>query len=517
MYRPEMEGTMPATPAELLAKLVGFYRYRPTLYVEDMFPWGRKGTPLAHHTGPRKWQREFFEEVEQHALQMEQTDKTAWSTLRKAIASGRGVGKSSGFGMLSCWFMDCHPGASIRVTASTETQLRTITMPELKKWRALSLTSSHWEHSGLKVYPSKRYANIITQALSIDTSMHAVAGYPWSEENPDGFAGAHNAHGFMLLMDEASAIPRSIFSVATGFFTEVIKPRYWLCFSNPRRVDGAFFDTFANPLWRTSNLNGRDVEGVDQAVYDDIAATYGENSTEYRVEVLGQFPTSGSDSFFNAEELAKAITRTPPMDRTAPLILGVDVARFGEDQTVLRLRRGKDAQTIPPIKMSQANTMAVANRVAETITQYQPDAVFVDVGGVGGGVFDRLHQLGYRQVVPVDFGSSAGVEKHRFKNKRGAMYGALREWVYSGGCIDPDVADEARQIKYAYDSGTETAIKIESKKDMKKRGLRSPDELDALAITFAEPVAKRAWFPDEGKMGYDTATNTYDELGTGGY
>ena len=179
-----------------------------------------------------------------------------------------------------------------------------------------------------------------------------------------------------------------------------------------------------------------------------------------------------------------------------PFVMGVDVARFGDDRTVIALRRGRDARSIPWIKLAGADTMTVAAKVAEIAQQYRPDAIFIDGGGPGGGVVDRLRQLQH-SVFDVQFGGKAD-HSHIgqdgaivYANKRAEMWGSMRAWL-AGGMIpdDRELLADLTGVEYGYAlrEGRD-AIILEKKEDMKKRGLASPDLADALALTFAYPVA----------------------------
>jgi len=170
-----------------------------------------------------------------------------------------------------------------------------------------------------------------------------------------------------------------------------------------------------------------------------------------------------------------------------PLIIAVDVARFGDDQSVICYRRGRDARTIDWQTYRGVDTMQLASYISEAVRTHQADAVFVDGGGVGGGVVDRLHQL-HVPVIEVNFGSKA--EDSRYQNKRAEMWGNMRDWL-QGGAIpkDRELGDDLIGVEYGFTPTNK--IQLEKKEDMKKRGLASPDLGDALALTFAYPVAPK--------------------------
>jgi hypothetical protein len=177
--------------------------------------------------------------------------------------------------------------------------------------------------------------------------------------------------------------------------------------------------------------------------------------------------------------------------------MGVDIARQGADQSVIRFRRGLDARSIPAVKFRIPDLMQIASRVMEQVNSHNPDAVFVDGTGIGWGVHDRLNQLGCPNAVGVDFGSKADRTDARdaaarYANKRAEMWGFMKEWLKVGSLPDDnELTADLKAVDYGYDASD--AILLERKDDMRRRGLASPDDGDALALTFAYPVAKRDW------------------------
>ena len=211
----------------------------------------------------------------------------------------------------------------------------------------------------------------------------------------------------------------------------------------------------------------------------------------------GVFPRSGSLQFIDGPRVDEAVARLLTEDPTAPLIMGVDIARQGEDQTVIRFRRGLDARSMPALKFRIPDLMLVASRVMEQVNAHSPDAVFVDGTGIGWGVVDRLAQLGCSRAIGINFGGRAertdgGEAAARYANKRAEMWGFMKEWVRSG-CLpdDADLIADLGDVEYGYDGSD--ALLLERKDDMRRRGLASPDDGDALALTFAYPVARKDW------------------------
>ena len=509
-----MSRTAPASAGpeeqQLLTDILS-YKYDPLGFVMYAFPWGVKGTPLEKLKGPRRWQVAELTRIGEHLrLDVEKAKIGLPPTpLYLALSSGRGIGKSAFLAMLDLFVMSCWIGATSIVTANTEAQLRTRTMAELGKWHTMSINAHWFDKSTTSLKPHTWFAELVKKQLKIDTQYYYVDAQSWSEENPDAFAGAHSQIGMMVQFDEASGIADPIWKVTEGFFTDLAPLRLWLAISNPRRNTGQFFECFHKnrAFWSTRYIDARDVEGNDRGVYQRIVDAHGEDHDVTRVEVKGEFPRTGSNQFIGRELVAKAAARELVDDPGAPLIMAVDVARFGSNESVIRFRKGRDARSIPAVRMKGADTMKVAETAAGLIERNNPDAVFVDGGGVGGGVIDRLHQMGYR-VREVQSGESAD-DTERYANKRVEMWGLMRDWL-TIGCIDDDhrLADDLAGPEYTV--ALKGQLKLETKEAMQKRGLSSPDDGDSLGLTFAGPVARKDANTARRRGAERTAISDYD-------
>jgi len=458
----------------------------PEAFVLFAFPWGQPNTPLAKFKGPRKWQREVLSGIATHIK--ENRGQVDMNTLREAISSGRGIGKSALVSWLILWMLSTRIGSSVIVSANSEAQLRSVTWGELTKWQAMIINNHWWEISATKLVPAKWICELVERDLKKGTRYWAAEGKLWSEENPDSYAGVHNHDGMMVIFDEASGIPDAIWSVGAGFFTENILDRYWMAFSNPRRNSGYFYECFnaKRAFWNTRNIDARDVEDTDKQVYEQIIAEYGEDSSQARVEVYGEFPSAGEDQFIGARLVDDAGGREKYKDATAPIILGVDPARGGADSTVIVVRQGRDLLAIK--RYNGEDTMTTVGRVIDAIEEYRPALTVIDEGGLGYGILDRLKEQRYK-VRGVNFGWKSS-KPVMWGNKRAEMWGAMRDWLKTASIPNDRQlkADLTGPMKKPDSSGT---IYLEGKKEMRSRGLASPDAGDALAVTFAFPVAHR--------------------------
>ena len=466
----------------------------PREFVRYVYPWGKPNTPLADLKGPRNWQDQNLKAIADY-IQEARRAKALTGTLpdmyREAIASGRGIGKSADFSWIAHWLVSTRLGSSVWVTANGEPQLKTKTFPEISKWVSMGLNSHWFDINATSIIPAKWFSELVQKDLKIDPKYWYIAAQLWSEENPDAFAGAHNGYGECYLFDEASGIPKPIWTVAQGVFTEQIVDRYWLAFSNPRRNDGAFFECFHKnrDRWRTRHIDARTVEGVAQDVYQSIIQEHGPESDEARVEVYGQFPNQANNQFISHSLTQASAEREASLDPGAPLLMGVDVARGERDSNVFAFRKGRDARTYPWVRFKCSDMTVTASRVAEEATTRKVDAIFVDGNGVGGPLVDILRSWKFR-VVEVQAGGSPN-EENKYKNKRAEMWGLMKEWLQLG-CIpdDPTLKSDLTGPEYSYDPVTNKLV-LEAKEHMRdKRGLASPDMADALAMTFAQPVAR---------------------------
>ena len=481
------------------------YRHDPLGFVRWAFPWGEAEGPLAHHAGPEAWQEKVLRAVGDG---LAARTSESGGPVRVAVASGHGVGKSALVAWLILWAMATDPATRGVVTANTETQLKTKTWVELGKWHRLAMTHN-WATLGATSIASALPGT--GEAASLATGR--VDMVPWAAHNPEAFAGLHN-HGsrVLLVFDEASSIADPIWETAEGALTDAGTEIVWLAFGNPTRTSGRFFECFHRfrGRWHTQQVDSRAVSLTDKQQLARWVADYGEDSDFVRVRVRGQFPRAGSMQFIDTVLVEHAMKR--PVDLAThqlnPLVMGVDVARFGDDRSVIVLRRGLDARTWPMEKHQGLDLMTLAARVAERAAAENVRAVFVDEGGIGAGVVDRLRQLGVPFVFGVHFGGKpetwdAEGAKPKYANKRAEMWGNMKAWLAQASLPDEtDLRADLCGCEYGYDGSQ--AIQLEKKADMKKRGLASPDIGDALALTFALPVTGAAWDLPRGNDSFKT-------------
>jgi hypothetical protein len=472
---------------ELMARLwAPAIKDNPLAFVMFAFPWGQPGTPLEHFKGPRKWQREVLTHIADHITQNK--GQLDFNTLRHAVSSGRGIGKSALVSWITIWMLTTRIGSTTIISANSESQLRSVTWAEITKWLAMALNSHWFEVSATRLMPAKWLTELVERDLKKGTRYWGVEGRLWSAENPDAYAGVHNFDGVLVVFDEASGIDDSIWAVTSGFFTENTPNRFWMAFSNPRRNTGYFYEAFNSKreFWTTKVVDARTVEGTDKQVYQQIIDEYGADSSQAHVEVYGQFPSEGDDQFISASLVDEAMKRPKYQDQSAPIVIGVDPARFGADATVIAVRQGRDIIAIQ--RHRGDDTMTVVGHVIEAIEEYKPALVVIDEGGLGAGIVDRLKEQRYK-IKGVNFGNKSS-NPVMYGNKRAEMWGKMKDWLKTAS-IPLDRFLKTDLISPMMKPDSKGTIFLESKKDMKARGLASPDAADAICVTFAFPVAHR--------------------------
>ena len=500
------------TERELAEFIAGFYD-NPYGFVMAVFPWGQpflpdgSENPLRDKKGPEPWQEEELKALGVHIrnniiLQGMGLELVPW---KSAYASGHGVGKSAYVAWIIYFLMSTRKDTRGVVTASTQFQLEDKTWPELSKWHNLALNRHWFEWSAtgfaFAAYPDDKKKNYKTTAATV------------SEQKTEAFAGLHNeGKTVFVVFDEASGVPGKVWEVSEGALTD--GEGFFFAFGNPTRPDGEFADCFDKhaPLYRTKHVDSREVSHTNKEALRLIIQKYGEDSDEVKVRIRGLFPSQAFNGFISVEIARAAMERELEyIDRDAGLIMAIDVARFGNDSSVIGFRRGRDARSIPSKKfkgLSITKLASIAMREADT---HRPDVIVIEATGVGAGLVDIMKDRGY-PVVEVHPGAAA--EAHElYINRRAEYWSILRDWLFEEGCIQDsdELFTQLTTILYTLDRH-EQRVKLEPKEEMKKRGLPSPDDADMLALTFAVRVARRDRNRDAHGRNRGRAITEYDEM-----
>ena len=459
-----------------LIRLAQKWQRDPLEFAQKAFPWGVGA--LSGMTGPDEWQTGVLTRMRDHIQQGMSFDEV----FRHAVASGNGIGKSCLVAWICLWAICTMSDTRGVVTANTDTQLRTKTFAELAKWYNLCVFRPWFVMTATSIM-SRQPGHEKTWRID---------AVPWSEANPEAVAGMHNkGKRLLIVFDEASGIADSIWEAIEGAQTDKDTQIWWLCFGNPTRNTGRFYECFGRyrHRWHHFNVDSRTAAASNKEQIQQWVDDYGEDSDFVKVHVRGVFPSSSDLQFIPRATVDQAVSRSMPhVDYTKMVaIIGLDVARFGNDAAVMWTRFGLDARSMQKKLYRGLDGHELGAKVAEYYNELRAMGVRkivinVDVGGVGASPVDWLRHNGY-DVNAINFGSDA-TNKARYRNLRAEMWGRMREWL-AVGCIpdDDDLISDLTGIEYGYTPINQ--IYLEKKEDMKKRGLPSPDNADALALTFA--------------------------------
>ena len=450
---------------QILALIPEWYA-DPLRFVKEAFPWGHGA--LEGETGPDEWQSDFLRDLGEEVKRAEREK----GSIRMAVASGHGVGKTAMTSWIIIWFLTVRDPAKVRVTANTEAQLLGTDWAELNLWWQRAV-HKHW------------FTWTATAFYRIDNERNARAeAVTWNENKAAAFAGVHSKNT-LLLMDEASGIPQVIWETAIGYLTT--EQAIHLAFGNPTEPSGGFYDCFhkLKHRWNTRNIDSRTAKKADRKLLDEIVADYGEDSDIVRRRVRGMFPRQGAKQFISRDVVEEAVARRVPREEydSYSIIMGVDVARYGDDRSCILLRQGPKVLSIETFE--QTNLAEFLDLVVSTLKMNRDIvACYVDEVGLGAGVVDMAQRYDDR-VMGINVGRRAK-RPDIYMNLRIELWAKGKKWLETADLPDNEqLVQELSTPEYTTGAGGKT--QLERKEHMKARGLPSPDIADALMLTFAGP------------------------------
>ena len=397
-----------------------------------------------------------------------------------SVRSGHGTGKSTVASWAMLWYMLTRVPVKVVVTAPTASQLFDALFGECRRWAKLlppavgELLEIKSDRIELKASPEEAFISARTSRA----------------EQPDALQGIH-AEFVLLVVDEAPGVSEAVFESAGGSMSG--HNATTLLLGNPTRTQGYFYDTFhrLSSEWKNLHVSCVDSPRVSHEYVNEMASRYGEGSNAYRVRVLGEFPLADDDTMISLELAQAAVDRDVIQNPDAPILWGLDVARFGTDSSALCKRQAN--LVLEPIKTWRnldlmSLTGAVLHEWESTDFKERPAEILVDSIGLGAGVVDRLREL----KVPargINVGESPAI-KGQYMNLRAELWGKAKGWLEKRDCKlprDEQLVNELSSPRYSFMSNGK--LKLESKDDMKRRGIASPDRADAFVLTFASDAA----------------------------
>ncbi len=400
---------------------------------------------------------------------------------RVAVRSCNGSGKTYIAAHAVLWWLMCFPDALAITTAPTEHQVRDVLWREIRR-----------------VYHGSEHliqGKLLRTSLELGDKHYALG---LSTNTPERFQGFHEGH-ILFVVDEASGVREGIFEAIEGSMTS--EHARMLLLGNPTALSGYFYEAFhrRRSLWQTIHISALDTPNlvagkvempnlVTPKWVEDARINWGEESPMYQIRVLGDFPSESEDTLISLKIIESAVEGKDPASASdneddEQVEVGVDVARFGSDRTVLCVRRGD--RVIDIASYAKKDTMETAGLVNACVGRYSPVHVRIDVIGVGAGVVDRLKELGVPGVTGVNVAHRATNPEH-FANLKAELYDGLRERFQQGRIRipgDQKLISELASIRYSFTSSGQT--RLEDKDDLRGRGLPSPDMADALMLAFA--------------------------------
>ncbi|HDR9253543.1 TPA: DEAD/DEAH box helicase family protein [Burkholderia vietnamiensis] len=435
------------------------YYYDPILFVQEVLG-----------AEPYEWQKEFLQAI-------------ADGNRKISVRSGHGVGKSTATSWAAIWHMCTRVPQKTVITAPTASQLFDALFSEMRTW-IKKLPPALCERFAITTDRVELIAAPEESFISLRTAR---------KEAPQALAGVHSEN-VLLIADEASEVDEAVFVAASGSMSGHSATTILL--GNPTRSSGYFFEsqtTLANDWW-TRKISCVDMVAcgqVAQAYVDEQAKRFGVDSNNYRVRVLGEFPEGDDDTVLPLSLIESAIRRDVEEPPGQKCVWGLDVARYGSDRTALCIRHGNTVRNKVEW-WAGLDTMQTVGRVKAMYDacayEDRPVEILVDVIGIGAGVVDRCREMGL-PVRGINVSESPAMGD-KYLNLRAELWYKAREWLEARDCKLPDdqqLKAELATVRYGFQSNGK--VKIESKDDIKKRGVRSPDLADAFILTFASDAA----------------------------
>lgn len=406
---------------------------------------------------------------------------------RISIRSGHGVGKTTFLAWVDLHFMLTRYPCKVAITAPSSTQLYDALAAEVKLWLKRAEANADGTPSILAGILEPTSDRVFMKA----SPEGCFTTYRTSRrDNPEALQGIHAEH-VLLIADEASGVEENVFEAAAGSMST--RGSITILAGNPTRATGFFYNTHhkLRTIWRSVRVSCADSTRVDPAYIEEERA-FGENSNRFRIRVLGEFPEGDDDTLIPRSLVESAVGREVIQSRRNVAYWGVDVARYGSDASTLAKRRANIL--LEKVRRWRGLDLMelcghIVNEFNETPDADKPEAIFIDAIGLGAGVVDRLRELDL-PAVAINVSESPSVTLTKAMRLRDELWGHAAAWFRTRLVQmpdDPETIEELVTVRVAYTSAGK--MKVESKDELRSRGVGSPDGGDAVCLTFAHSGA----------------------------
>lgn len=460
------------------------WKQDPLLFAQQVFKFN-----------PNNQQKELFHELQQlvsakckvdENLPLTQEEKQYARKRGISVRAGKGVGKDAVASILVYWFLTCFYESKTYLLAPSMSNLQSNLIAELAKWKSRRIQGE----------PACLLADeydLMAQGLRLRSDPEK--GKNWfvtcnsagpnvpADQQVEVLQGKH-ARYMMFIIDEASGVPDPVFSPLDTTLTDPVN--FILLFFNPTRRTGFAIDTHFSEerkYWIPLHWSAEESDMVTPDQIEYLKNKFGRNSIEYRVSVLGEPPEADSDSLIPYEWCLNAKELSVEVNPSDPVVFGVDVARQGDDSSIILVRQGPVIHEIH--ELQKVDTVELSRWVAMRAADWQPQAIYLDAAGLGIGVYDELRRQGIPNIYAVNVGIAAREEK--YVRLRDELWWELRQRfehnrISLSNCPDSQLIAELSGIKFAVNDNGK--IKVESKIEMRKRNMPSPNKADALMLTM---------------------------------
>lgn len=453
----------------------------PLLFVQEVF--GLDGTPgnvisKQQREGLEQYRRLTMAKIKaSNRLPLTKEEEEDAKRIGICIHSGHGTGKTAFAAWCLLHFMTCYSYCKIPCIAPVGPQLKTNLWPEVRLWlRRSPVLNELITHQAEKIFFNEAEG---AEWFAIPRTVNVKAS---PEEQAETLAGIHADH-MLVMVDESSGVPDSVFRPLEGGLTGPLN--IVIQIGNPTQSSGFFYDSFTKNRqdWLVCHWNAEESELVQPMHIERMARKYGTDSNAYRIRVLGLPPLASPDTLIPWDWVMKAVERDLFVEEDIPHVLGIDVARYGDDKSIIACRRGPRIERLEEFTKLDSRELASWSQL--TMQEYNAACAAIDVIGWGAGTYDILKDIADCPILPVNVAESASNEE-LFTRLRDELWWQLRERFQNGTISIPNDAEligELSTIKYNFNKTAKEKIKVESKRELRDRGLASPNKADALCLS----------------------------------